>query len=117
MEYVKFGATGLEVSRVCLGCMTYGAPDRGNHTWTLDEEKSRPLIRQAIEAGINFFDTADVYSNGASEEVTGRALKEMRSARQFETTICLKCGVFWTPRPSSCTPPAARSKMRENRSR
>ena len=58
MEYVKFGRTGLEVSRLCLGCMTYGVPDRGAHPWTLAEEASRPLIRQALDLGINFFDTA-----------------------------------------------------------
>ncbi len=60
MDYVKFGKTGLDVSRLCIGCMTYGIPDRGAHPWTLDEEKSRPLIKQAVESGINFFDTANV---------------------------------------------------------
>ncbi len=76
MDYVKLGKTGLEVSRLALGCMTYGVPDRGTHEWTLREEDSRPLIRQALEAGINFFDTANVYSDGTSEEIIGRALKE-----------------------------------------
>lgn len=76
MEYVKFGFTGIKVSRLCLGCMTFGDPGRGNHPWTLDEEKSRPIVRQAIEQGINFFDTANVYSDGSSEEITGRLLKE-----------------------------------------
>jgi aryl-alcohol dehydrogenase-like predicted oxidoreductase len=76
MDYVKFGSTGLEVSRLSLGCMTYGVPDRGTHPWTLDEDASRPLIRQAVEAGINFFDTANVYSDGTSEEIVGRALRE-----------------------------------------
>lgn len=76
MDYVKFGNTGLDVSRLCLGCMTYGIADRGAHAWTLDEEKSRPLIKQAIELGINFFDTANVYSDGTSEEIVGRALKD-----------------------------------------
>ncbi|MCX5064063.1 aldo/keto reductase [Streptomyces sp. NBC_00452] len=76
MQYVKLGSTGLDVSRVCLGCMTYGLPDRGVHEWTLDEEASRPLIRQALEAGINFFDTANVYSDGTSEEIVGRALRD-----------------------------------------
>ncbi|HVE06004.1 MAG TPA: aldo/keto reductase [Paraburkholderia sp.] len=76
MEYVKFGSTGLEVSRLTLGCMTYGAPDRGTHPWTLDEEASRPLIRQALELGINFFDTANTYSDGTSEEIVGRALRD-----------------------------------------
>src|SRR5579864_4781712 len=76
MEYVKLGSTGLDVSRLCLGCMTYGVPDRGTHPWTLDEEKSRPLIKAALEAGINFFDTANTYSDGTSEEIVGRALRD-----------------------------------------
>ncbi|WP_158883848.1 aldo/keto reductase [Rhodanobacter sp. L36] len=76
MEYVKLGRTGLDVSRVCLGCMTYGEPQRGNHAWTLDDAASRPLIRKAIDLGINFFDTANVYSDGSSEEIVGRVLKE-----------------------------------------
>ena len=76
MDYVKLGNTGLDVSRLCLGCMTYGVPARGNHRWSLPEEESRPLIRQAVEAGINFFDTANVYSDGTSEEIVGRALKD-----------------------------------------
>jgi 1-deoxyxylulose-5-phosphate synthase len=76
MEYVRLGATGLEVSRICLGCMSYGEPGRGNHEWSLDEEASRPFFRRAVEAGINFFDTANVYSAGSSEEITGRALAE-----------------------------------------
>jgi aryl-alcohol dehydrogenase (NADP+) len=76
VEYRKFGSTGLEVSRICLGCMSFGEGDRG---WTLNEEQSRPFIRRAIEAGINFFDTANVYSQGSSEEITGRALKDFAS--------------------------------------
>jgi aryl-alcohol dehydrogenase-like predicted oxidoreductase len=76
VEYRKFGSTGLEVSRICLGCMSFGEGDR---EWTLNEEQSRPFIRQAIEAGINFFDTANVYSNGSSEEITGRALRDFAS--------------------------------------
>jgi 1-deoxyxylulose-5-phosphate synthase len=76
MDYVKLGRTGLEVSRICLGCMTYGVPDRGSHPWTLDEERSRPLIRQAVELGINFFDTSNSYSDGTSEEIVGRALRD-----------------------------------------
>jgi aryl-alcohol dehydrogenase-like predicted oxidoreductase len=76
MDYRKLGNTGLDVSPLCLGCMTFGVPDRGNHEWTLDEEKSRPIIRQAVEAEINFFDTANVYSDGTSEEIVGCALKE-----------------------------------------
>jgi aryl-alcohol dehydrogenase (NADP+) len=79
MEYVNLGSTGLKVSRICLGCMTYGS--RKWREWVLEEAESRPLIRQAIEAGINFFDTADVYSVGASEEILGRALKEFGPPR------------------------------------
>jgi aryl-alcohol dehydrogenase-like predicted oxidoreductase len=80
MDYVNLGKTGLKVSRICLGCMTYGAPASGalkpgSHAWALNEEESRPYFRQALDAGINFFDTANVYSKGASEEVLGRFLK------------------------------------------
>jgi aryl-alcohol dehydrogenase-like predicted oxidoreductase len=75
MDYVKFGRTGLDVSRLCLGCMTYGVSDRGSHPWTLDEEASRPLLRRALDLGINFLDTANVYSDGTSEEFVGRVLK------------------------------------------
>ena len=80
MEYVRLGKTGLKVSRICLGCMSYGAPAAGEpkggrHAWTLNEEQSQPFLRQALELGINFFDTANVYSSGASEEVLGRFLK------------------------------------------
>ncbi len=82
MEFANLGRTGLKVSRICLGCMTYGkAPEgevqkAGRHAWTLDEGESRPFFRQAVDAGINFFDTANVYSSGASEVVLGRFLKE-----------------------------------------
>jgi len=76
MEYVKLGRTGLDVSRLCLGCMTYGVPERGPHPWTLSEEKSRPIIKRALDLGINFFDTANVYSDGTSEEIVGRILKD-----------------------------------------
>jgi aryl-alcohol dehydrogenase-like predicted oxidoreductase len=77
MEYVKLGHTGLEVSRICLGCMTFGIPNRGKHAWTMEEDKSRPIIRQAIDLGINFFDTANVYSDGTSEEILGRVLWDL----------------------------------------
>jgi aryl-alcohol dehydrogenase (NADP+) len=76
VEYVKLGSTGLDVSPICLGMMSFGQPDRGGHPWSLDEETSKPFIRKAVEAGINFFDTANVYSAGSSEEITGRALAE-----------------------------------------
>jgi len=79
MDYVNLGKTGAQISRLTLGCMTYGAPDRGNHPWTLDEEKSRPIIKKAVDLGINFFDTANVYSDGTSEEIVGRALKDFCS--------------------------------------
>jgi aryl-alcohol dehydrogenase (NADP+) len=94
MKYVKLGRTGLDVSRICLGCMSFGDPGRGGHPWSLDEEASRPLIRQAIEAGINFFDTANVYSLGSSEEITGRALKDF--AKRDEIVLATK--VFSTMR-------------------
>ncbi|MET0580031.1 MAG: aldo/keto reductase [Ilumatobacteraceae bacterium] len=74
MQYVKLGSTGMDVSRICLGCMSYGIPDRGAHLWSLDEAASEPFIKQAVEAGINFFDTANVYSDGTSEEIVGKAL-------------------------------------------
>jgi aryl-alcohol dehydrogenase-like predicted oxidoreductase len=68
MEYVKLGRTGLEVSRICLECMSYGVPDRGGHSWTLPEEESRAFVKRALGGGINFFDTENVYSDGTSEE-------------------------------------------------
>ncbi|OMH34394.1 aldo/keto reductase [Tersicoccus sp. Bi-70] len=76
MEYTRLGATGLEVSRIALGCMSFGEPDRGNHSWSLPEDESRTLIKQAVDAGITFFDTANVYSAGSSEEIVGRALAD-----------------------------------------
>lgn len=90
MDYVKFGNTGLDVSKICLGCMTYGDPGRGAHAWTLDEDDSRPLIRQALELGINFLDTANVYSNGSSEEIVGRAIKDFakRDELVLATKVC-----------------------------
>ncbi|HUB69489.1 MAG TPA: aldo/keto reductase [Acidimicrobiales bacterium] len=74
MDYVKLGHTGLDVSRLCLGCMSFGEPGRGGHPWSLDEAKAEPIIRQALDAGINFFDTANVYSAGSSEEIVGKVL-------------------------------------------
>ena len=87
MEYVRLGLTGLKVSRICLGCMSYGLPGEGNQ-WVLNEEQSRPYIKRALEAGINFFDTADVYSKGSSEEFLGRALKDF--ANRDEVVIATK---------------------------
>ncbi len=88
MDYVNLGSTGLKVSRVVLGCMSFGEPDRGNHAWTLGEQQSRPLIRQAVEAGINFFDTANVYSAGSSEEILGRGLADF--GRRDELVVATK---------------------------
>jgi aryl-alcohol dehydrogenase-like predicted oxidoreductase len=88
MDYVKLGSTGLEVSRLALGCMSFGDPSSGAHPWTLDEDTSRPLIRQAVEAGITFFDTANVYSGGTSEEIVGRALADF--TRRDEIVLATK---------------------------
>jgi aryl-alcohol dehydrogenase-like predicted oxidoreductase len=88
MKYTTLGRTGLSVSRICLGCMTYGDPARGQHPWTLDEDSSRPLIRQAVELGVNFFDTANAYSDGSSEEILGRALRDF--ARRDEIVVATK---------------------------
>jgi 1-deoxyxylulose-5-phosphate synthase len=88
MNYKNLGHTGLKVSELCLGCMTYGVPERGDHPWTLPEEQSRPLIRQAVDLGINYFDTANAYSDGTSEEIVGRALKDF--TRRDEVVIATK---------------------------
>src|SRR6202171_3197084 len=95
MEYTKLGLTGLEVSRIGLGCMSYGGGNRGNHAWSLGEEESRPFIKRALEAGINFFDTANRYSLGSSEEILGRAIKDF--ARRDEVVIGTK--VYGRMRP------------------
>jgi aryl-alcohol dehydrogenase (NADP+) len=89
VKYVKLGRTGLDVSSICLGCMSYGDPARGTHEWALDEDASRPFFRKAAELGINFFDTANVYSRGASEEVLGRALKDLALDRD-EVVVATK---------------------------
>ena len=95
MEYVKLGRTGLDVSRICLGCMSYGGGNQGNHAWSLGEEESRPFIKRALESGINFFDTANRYSLGSSEEILGRAIKDF--ARRDEIVIATK--VYGRMRP------------------
>lgn len=95
MEYVKLGTAGVEVSRVCLGCMSYGDPGRGNHAWTLGADESRVHLRTALDAGINFFDTANAYSAGGSEEFVGKALLELTS--RDEVVIATK--VFMPMRP------------------
>src|ERR1700759_5964 len=88
MRYTKLGPTGLEVSPIAIGAMTYGDPGRGHPAWSLDEEASRPLIKHALEAGINFFDTANLYSAGSSEEILGRALRDF--ADRDEVVIATK---------------------------
>jgi aryl-alcohol dehydrogenase-like predicted oxidoreductase len=88
MKFKNLGNTGLKVSELCLGCMSFGVPERGDHPWTLPEEQSRPLIRQAVDAGINYFDTANTYSDGTSEEIVGRALKDF--TRRDEVVIATK---------------------------
>ena len=98
MEYVKLGRTGLEVSRICLGCMTYGDASRGNHSWTLDDAASRPLIQRALELGINFLDTANVYSNGSSEEIVGRAIRDF--ARREDIVLATKVHGVMRPGPN-----------------
>src|ERR1041384_3528216 len=96
MIYIPLGRTGLKVSRICLGTMTYGTPQW--RSWVLDEEASRPFLRRALEAGINFFDTADMYSNGASEEVVGRALADF--ARRDDVVIATKVFHAMGPLPN-----------------
>jgi aryl-alcohol dehydrogenase-like predicted oxidoreductase len=93
MEYVNLGKTGVKVSRICLGCMSYGVPPAGplrpgSNAWSLNEEQSEPFFRQALDAGINFFDTANVYATGDSERVLGRFLKE--NAKREDTVIATK---------------------------
>ena len=94
MKFMRLGNSGLKVSRLCLGCMSFGVPDRGMHLWTLDEDASRPIIKRALESGVNFFDTSNSYSDGTSEEITGRALRDF--ARRDEVVIATK--VFFSSR-------------------
>jgi aryl-alcohol dehydrogenase (NADP+) len=98
MQYVKLGSTGLDVSRICLGCMSYGGPEAGTHQWSLGEDEARPFFQQAIEAGINFFDTANVYSAGTSEEITGRALRDF--ANRDEIVLATKVHGRMRPGPN-----------------
>jgi aryl-alcohol dehydrogenase-like predicted oxidoreductase len=133
MDYVNLGKTGLQVSRICLGCMTYGAPatgelKAGRHSWALDEDESKPFLRQALDLGINFFDTANIYSSGASEEVLGRFLKA--SVRREAVVIATKVHGFparpsssrstracvaWEPTTSICTRSTAGTTRRPSR--
>jgi aryl-alcohol dehydrogenase-like predicted oxidoreductase len=98
MEYIKLGNTGLDVSPIAIGAMTYGEPDRGHPVWSLDEEGSRPLIKRALEAGINFFDTANMYSLGSSEEILGRALHDF--AERDDVVIATKVRHAMRPGPN-----------------
>jgi aryl-alcohol dehydrogenase-like predicted oxidoreductase len=98
MDYIKLGQTGMDVSRLCLGCMSYGMAERGGHQWVLNENESRPFIKRALELGINFFDTANVYSNGSSEEIVGRALKDF--AKRDEVVIATKVHGRMRPGPN-----------------
>jgi aryl-alcohol dehydrogenase-like predicted oxidoreductase len=98
MEYTTLGRTGLQVSRISLGCMSYGEPSRGNQPWSLPEDESVPFFRQAIDAGINFFDTANVYSLGSSEEITGRALAKF--APREDLVIATKVHGVMRPGPN-----------------
>ena len=97
MDHVKLGTSGLRVSSVVLGCMSYGDPARGSHPWSLPEEQSRPFVRQALEAGVTTFDTADVYSDGTSEEIVGRALRDF--ARREEIVVATKVNGRMHPGP------------------
>jgi aryl-alcohol dehydrogenase-like predicted oxidoreductase len=100
MKFTRLGPTGLSVSRLCLGCMTYGDKSKGWHgDWLLDEEQSRPFFRQALEAGINFFDTANGYAGGTSEEMTGKLLKEM--ANRDEIVVATKAFIPWRNAPNT----------------
>jgi 1-deoxyxylulose-5-phosphate synthase len=98
MEYVSLGTTGLQVSRICLGCMSYGEPERGNQPWSLDRDAAQPFFRQALDLGINFFDTANVYSAGSSEEITGSTLLSL-TARD-EVVIATKVRGRMRPGPN-----------------
>ena len=99
MDYVKLGRSGLEVSRLCLGCLSFGAPEEGSQPWALGEEASRQFLKQALDSGINFFDTANVYSMGASEQVLGRALIDY--ARRDAVVIATKLWAPMRPGPNS----------------
>ncbi len=98
MRYTKFGPTGMDVSVICLGCMSFGDPARGNHEWSLPEAESREIIKAALDAGINFFDTANVYSDGTSEEIVGRALADM--ADRDEIVLATKVHGRMRPGPN-----------------
>jgi len=98
MQYTRLGRSGLKVSRICLGCMSYGMPDRGPHPWSLPLDDSRPFFKQAFDAGINFFDTANVYSDGTSEEIVGKLLKEF--AQRDDYVLATKVHQRMRPGPN-----------------
>lgn len=98
MDTTHLGRTGLQISRLCLGCMSYGVPERGTHPWSLPEDQSRPFIRRALDLGINFFDTANIYSDGTSEEILGRALRDF--AQRDEVVIATKVHGRMRPGPN-----------------
>lgn len=111
MDHKRLGDSGLKVSRLCLGCMTYGASDQGNHSWTLSEEESRPFIRQALDLGITFFDTANVYSDGSSEEIIGRAFKDF--VRREDVVLATKVNGATRRTDANATGLSRRAIMRE----
>ena len=94
MKYTQLGNTGIEVSRICVGCMSYGKPSEDFHLWTLDQEETTKMIKHALDLGVNFFDTANVYSHGTSEEFLGKALKDLGVARVAE--VAERLGVTMT---------------------
>jgi len=98
MQYTNLGKTGLKVSRLCIGCMSWGIPGQAFHPWVMDEEAGRKIMRRAIEAGVNFFDTANLYGRGASEEITGRALKDF--GRRDEIVLATKAFGAWGKGPN-----------------
>lgn len=100
MEFSRLGHSGLMVSRICLGCMSYGDTSKGWHgDWLLDEDAARPFFRKALEGGINFFDTANVYAGGTSEEITGKLLREM--ALRDEIVVATKAYFPWRSAPNA----------------
>ena len=111
MEHKRLGNSGLKVSRLCLGCMTYGEPGEGNHPWTLVEEDSRPFIRQALDLGITFFDTANTYSDGSSEEIVGRAFKDF--VRREDIVLATKVNGVTRRTDANAKGLSRRSIMRE----
>jgi 1-deoxyxylulose-5-phosphate synthase len=98
MEYTRLGSTGMQVSKICLGCMSFGEPQRGGHPWSLGDEAARPIIQKALESGINFFDTANVYSDGSSEEIVGKALSDF--APREEVVLATKVHGRMRPGPN-----------------